>query len=463
MPCAPSFSSQSSNHFGAKQTMSLDQKIRSQTAEICVIGLGYVGLPLAVALARAGFSVTGLDVAADRVAAINRGVSYIGDIASKPLAAQVQAGRLRATVDYDVLTGMDIIFICVQTPFHVTKDPDLSYVVACSRGISERMRPQQMVVLQSTTYPGTTEEIVLPILESSGLRGGEDFHLAFSPERIDPGNREWTVGNTPKVVGGLTPTCAALAETLLSQLTPEVCVVSTPRAAEMTKLLENTFRSVNIALVNELALLCERMGMDIWEVIEAASTKPFGFMPFRPGPGVGGHCIPVDPRYLSWKAREYDFHTKFIELAAEVNEEMPFHVVQLVSRGLNFQAKPLRGSRVLVLGVAFKPDIEDARNSPAEPIIELLLEGGAEVGYHDPYVPRFDVGESTLLRQRCEMSSVALTEENVRASDVVLIAAAHTSIDYEWVAQHAKLVIDPVNATAGCTGSTRIVRLGAPA
>jgi len=443
--------------------MDLDQKIHLRTAEICVIGLGYVGLPLAVAFVDAGFSVTGLDVAEDRVAAINRGESYIGDIANEPLAAQVHAGQLRATVDYDVLDGMDIIFICVQTPFHATKDPDLSYVISCSRGISERLRPQQMVILQSTTYPGTTEEVVLPILESSGLRGGLDFHLAFSPERIDPGNREWTVSNTPKVVGGLTPACTALAEALLTHLTPKVHVVSTTRAAEMTKLLENTFRSVNIALVNELAQLCERMGMDIWEVIEAASSKPFGFMPFRPGPGVGGHCIPVDPRYLSWKAREYDFHTKFIELAAEVNEEMPFHIVQLVSKGLNFQAKPLRGSRVLILGVAFKPDIDDARNSPAEPIIEQLMQGGAEVRYHDPYVPRFAVGESTLLRQRHEMQSVALTKENIHTSDVVVIVAGHTDIDYDWVVQHAKLVIDPVNATAGAASSTRIVRLGAPA
>ena len=451
------------NRRGVRKTMELDQKISSQTAEICVIGLGYVGLPLAVSLAEVGFSVTGLDIARDRVAAIERGQSYIGDIASKSLAAQVRAGRLRATLDYDALNSIDIIFICVQTPFHSTKDPDLSHVVAASRGIAERLHPRQMVILQSTTYPGTTEEVVLPILESSGLRGGQDFHLAFSPERIDPGNRKWTVGNTPKVVGGLTPACAALAEALLRQLTPEVCVVSTPRAAEMAKLLENTFRSVNIALVNELALLCERMGMDIWEVIEAASTKPFGFMPFRPGPGVGGHCIPVDPRYLSWKAREYDFHTKFIELAAEVNEEMPLHVAQLVSKGLNLHGKPVRGSRVLVLGVSFKPNIDDARNSPAEPIIELLLQGGAEVQYHDPYVPRFDVGESTRLHQHYAMTSVALTEESIRMSDVVVIAAAHSDIDYGWVAQHAKLVIDTVNATAGSTSGGRIVRLGAPA
>jgi len=924
--------------------MNLEEKIASQKAEICVIGLGYVGLPLAVALAEVGFSVTGLDVDAERAAAIGRGESYIGDVTDEAVAAQVRAGRLRATTDYDVLKGMDIIFICVPTPFRATKDPDLSFVIAASEGIAQRLQPGQLVILQSTTYPGTTEEVVLPILERTGLRAGRDFHLAFSPERIDPGNRKWTVRNTPKVVGGLTPRCAALAEALLRRLTPEVHVVSTPRAAEMTKLLENTFRSVNIALVNELALLCERMSIDIWEVIEAASTKPFGFMPFRPGPGVGGHClspdeyiivkngdglevtpigtyverlrksleptvqtdtvtilspeaaevltfdpmmgvthfrplrhvsarrysgrmvrivttdgrriivtdghpmlvweegkivvkradalqpgdalpvikslpstsqpqpidliaelpesayagvrvkprtghfaayradltpylrkhvkyywdvfryntmplstfvaleqsgrmpisrqdvllctgrgpswtsipavipfdenfarligyylsegcitedtslrtrftfssdetetiadiqailsdmglkfsaykdrhwnsyhikvssrlfgwllrdilgcgtnshnmciphqlmiapenvrlallsgllrgdgdvhhtqevrtytkngrqyshyintatvgyfsaspilfqqvtlllhslgfvptfkrsrpqlrlygaaqlsrlqplfadykrrrleayakgrrkrmprtqsvdrgnfatvkvrevrsakaqgnivysietdephtfvtsyglavhncIPVDPRYLSWKAREYDFYTKFIELAAEVNEEMPFHVVQLVIQGLNRLGKPLRGANVLVLGVAFKPDIEDARNSPAERIIELLLRAGAHVRYHDPYVPRFHVGQNPLHRQPLELVSIPLTAEVIEESDVVVIATGHKVIDYDWVTQHAALVIDPVNAIGSNANPEKIVRLGAP-
>ncbi len=442
--------------------VNLEEKVVSQTAEICVIGLGYVGLPLAVAFAEIGFPVTGLDVAAERVAAIGCGESYINDIPDDAVAAQVRATRLRATMDYDVLKNVDVIFICVPTPFHATKDPDLSFVVAASEGIADRLQPGQLVILQSTTYPGTTEEVVLPILERSDLQAGRDFHLAFSPERIDPGNRTWTVRNTPKVVGGLTPRCAMLAEALLSQLTPEVHVVSTPRVAEMTKLLENIFRSVNIALVNELALLCERMDMDIWEVIEAASTKPFGFMPFRPGPGVGGHCIPVDPRYLSWKAREYDFYTKFIELAAEVNEEMPFHVVHLITQGLNRQGKPLWGANVLVLGVAFKPDIEDARNSPAERIIELLLQGGAEVRYHDPYVPRFRVGQNPLHRQPLELASVPLTAEAISRSDVVVIATGHSGIDYDWVVQHAALVIDPINVTGSTTDPENIVRLGAP-
>lgn len=441
--------------------MNLEEKIARQRAEIGVIGLGYVGLPLAVAFAEVGFPVTGLDISAERVAAIGRGQSYIKDVADAAMAAQIQAGRLRATTDYDVLKETDVIFICVPTPFRSTKDPDLSFVIAAAQGIAPRLRPEQLVILQSTTYPGTTEEVVLPILEGSGLRAGRDFHLAFSPERIDPGNRVWTVRNTPKVVGGLTPRCAALASALLSQLTPEVHVVSTPRAAEMTKLLENTFRSVNIALVNELALLCERMDIDIWEVIGAASSKPFGFMTFRPGPGVGGHCIPVDPHYLSWKAREYDFHTKFIELAAEVNEEMPFHVVQLVSQGLNRQGKALRGAQVLVLGVAFKPDIEDARNSPAERIIELLRRGGAQVRYHDPYVPRFQVGQNPLYRPPLELVSIPLTAEAIAASDAVVIATGHKVIDYDWVVQHAALVIDPVNVT-GRADDEKVIRLGAP-
>ncbi len=441
--------------------MNLEEKIASQTAEICVIGLGYVGLPLAVAFAEVGFPVTGLDVAAERVAAVGRGASHINDVPDEAVTAQVQAGRLRATTDYDVLKDIDVVFICVPTPFRATKDPDLSFVVAASEGIAARLQPGQLVILQSTTYPGTTEEVVLPILQRSGLRAGRDFHLAFSPERIDPGNRVWTVRNTPKVVGGLTPRCAALAEALLSQLTPEVYIVNTTRAAEMTKLLENTFRSVNIALVNELALLCERMSIDVWEVIGAASSKPFGFMPFRPGPGVGGHCIPVDPHYLSWKAREYDFHTKFIELAAEVNEEMPFHVVQLVTQGLNRQGKPLREAHVLVLGVAFKPDIEDARNSPAERIIELLWRGGGHVRYHDPYVAHFHVGQNALHRQPLELASIPLTAEVVAASDVVVIATGHKVIDYDWVVQHAPLVIDPVNVT-GRADDEKIIRLGAP-
>jgi len=320
-----------------------------------------------------------------------------------------------------------------------------------------------MIVLQSTTYPGTTEEIVQPILEKSGLKAGVDFYLAFSPERIDPGNKQWSAYNTPKVVGGITPECTRLACDLLSQMGAPVHPVSSPRAAELTKLLENTFRAVNIALVNELALLTERMGIDLWEVVEAASTKPFGFMPFYPGPGVGGHCIPVDPYYLSWKAREYDYYTEFIELAGEVNQAMPYHVVDLTSQALSLHGKPLRDARVLVLGVAFKPDIDDARNSPAERVIELLLSRGAVVRYHDPYVPRFQVGNDVFHREGVVLESVALTEKEIAAADCVVIVTGHRSLDYTRVVQHAALVLDTCNATATVTeGREKIVRLGAP-
>jgi len=319
-----------------------------------------------------------------------------------------------------------------------------------------------LVILQSTTYPGTTQECVLPILAASGLRAGQDFHLAFSPERVDPGNRLYTVKNTPKVVGGLTPRCAELAALLLSRITPEVKIVSSPRVAEMTKLLENVFRSVNIALVNELALLAERMGMDIWEVIEAASTKPFGFMPFYPGPGVGGHCIPVDPFYLSWKAREYDFSTRFIELAAQVNQDMPYHVRDLVARALNSRGKTIRGARVLVLGIAFKKDVDDARNSPAQRVIELLLELDARVSYHDSYVERFNVGGNAFYAGGLALEATPLTAENLRGQDCVVVLAAHSAYDFRWIVENSSLVVDTVNATRGLPHREKIVRLGAP-
>lgn len=443
--------------------MNLADKIAARTAKVCIIGLGYVGLPFAVELARLGFPVVGLDVDERKVTALREGRSYIQDVSSDDVAEVVGAGRLTPTTDYDALREVDVIIICVPTPFSAMKTPDLSYIEAACKGIAPRLQPGQLIILQSTTYPGTTEEVVLPILETSGLRAGEDFHLAFSPERINPGDREHTVRNTPKVVGGLTPRCADLAAELLSQLTPNVHVVSSPRAAEMTKLLENIYRSVNIALVNELALLAERMGIDMWEVIEAASTKPFGFMPFYPGPGAGGHCIPVDPFYLSWKAREYDFTTKFIELAAEVNQEMPRHVVNKVAEALNRQGKALHGARVLVLGVAFKRDVDDARNSPAQRVIELLMERGAQVSYHDPYVPRFRIGDDVFQREPQVLESVPLDEEQLRAADCVVIVAGHSCHDYSWIARTASLVVDTVNATGGVEAQTgRVVRLGVP-
>jgi UDP-N-acetyl-D-glucosamine dehydrogenase len=438
-------------------------KIEQKEVRICVIGVGYVGLPLAVEFASLGFPVTGLDVDEERVMAINQGESYIQDVSSAEVAEAVEAGYLGATSDYDALKDMDVIFICVPTPFTKTKTPDLSYVVAAAEEIVQRLKPGQLIILQSTTYPGTTEEDVLPILESSGLTAGQDFHLAFSPERTNPGDRQYTVSNTPKVVGGVTPRCGELAQLLLAHLMPQVHLVSSPRAAEMTKLLENIYRSVNIALVNELAKLCERMGIDVWEVIEAASTKPFGFMPFYPGPGVGGHCVPVDPYYLFWKAREYDFYPRFIELAAELNQSMPYHVVARASEALNAQGKTLHQAKVLVLGVSFKPDVDDARNSPAQRVIELLLRHGAQVSYNDPHISQLTIGKDVVYREELTLNSVSLTEGLLAKHDCVLIVAGHSSYDYEWIVTHAPLIIDTMNATREVkTDREKIFRLGVP-
>jgi UDP-N-acetyl-D-glucosamine dehydrogenase len=428
-----------------------------------VIGLGYVGLPLAVGLAKSGYAVTGLDASPGKVDSLNQRISYIPDVPSGEVAALVAAHHLRATTNYDALQEVDVIFICVPTPFDSMKAPDLTFVRQAALGIAPRLRAGQLVVLQSTTYPGTTEEVVQPILEETGLIAGKDFFLAFSPERIDPGRVDFTVENTPKVVGGINQESATLAGELLAHLTPHIHYVSTPRAAEMTKLLENIFRSVNIALVNELAILSERMGIDFWEVIEAAKTKPFGFMPFYPSAGVGGHCIPVDPYYLSWKAREYDFYTRFIELAAEVNGDMPYHTVQLVGRVLNQHGKSLRGANVLILGVAFKPNIDDARNSPAERVMELLVREGANISYHDPFVPRFRVGGDIVLKEKRVFENVPLTADTLAQADGVIIVTPHRNIDYQWVVNEAKLVIDTANATRSVTHQrAKITRLGAP-
>jgi UDP-N-acetyl-D-glucosamine dehydrogenase len=441
----------------------LGKKIADGSAKVCVIGLGYVGLPLAVGFCRRGYQVIGLDIDERKIESLSKGKSYIQDVESGAVAELVQAGKLVPTTDYDELEQVDVVFICVPTPFDAMKAPDVSFIVSAARGIALHLHQGQLIVLQSTTYPGTTEEVVQPILEETGFKAGEDFLLAFSPERIDPGNQRFTAENTPKVVGGLTPLCTKAAASLLETLTPDIYVVSTPRAAEMTKLLENIFRSVNIALVNELALLSERMDIDFWEVIDAASTKPFGFMPFYPGPGVGGHCIPVDPYYLSWKAREYDFYTKFIELAAEVNLSMPYHVVERVGRALALQGKVLRGARILVLGVSFKRDIDDARNSPAERVIELLLSAGAEVAYNDPYVPQYSVGGDVFYRRKVVMASQALTPDRLAQQDAVVIVSDHRSYDYEWIVEHAPLVVDTRNVTKAVqNGREKIVRIGEP-
>ena len=441
---------------------SLSNRILDKSARIAVIGLGYVGLPLAVGFAKAGYPVLGLDVDERKLAALNEGISYIQDVGTVDVAAVVREGKFSAHHDYDLLRDADAIIICVPTPFDAMKAPDLFFVEQVAHDIAPRLRTGQLIILQSTTYPGTTEEFVLPILERSGLKVGEDFCLAFSPERINPGDTQFTVENTPKVVGGLTPRCTELARALLAQLFAHVHIVSSPGAAEMSNLLENIFRSVNIALVNELALLAERMEVDLWEVIEAAKTKPFGFMPFYPGPGVGGHCIPVDPYYLSWKAREYDFYTKFIELAAEVNQAMPYHVVDLVTQALSRQGRPLEGSMVLLLGVAFKRDIDDARNSPAERIVELLLKRGADVAYSDPYVPRYRVGLDVFYHEERWLESVDLSDEVLASADCTVIVTGHESIDYDRVLRRASLVVDTVNATQGLRGTALVIRLGAP-
>ncbi len=427
---------------------------------VAIIGLGYVGLPLAVAFGRAGVPVLGVDVSRSKVEELNAGRSYIPDVPAIDVAALVKQNLLRATSDYAVVREADAIFICVPTPYDLAKAPDLSFIVSAAEGIMPHLKHGHLVVLQSTTYPGTTDEVVRPILERSGLKLDADFDLAFSPERIDPGNTRFNAINTPKVVGGVNARATQRAADLLKRIGAPVEIVSSARAAEMTKLLENIFRSVNIALVNELALLCERMNMDVWEVIRAASTKPFGFMPFQPGAGVGGHCIPIDPLYLSWKAREYDFHTNFIDLAAEVNESMPYHVVDLVVQGLSQRGRGIKGSRVLVLGVAFKRDIDDPRNSPAERVIELFLQREAQVQYHDQYVPRYTIGPDPFCREKTTLSSTPL-DEALAQCDCAVIVTGHHGVDYQQVIDRVPLVVDCCNATAGLRDAEgRVVRLG---
>jgi len=436
--------------------MNLEEKIKNRTAKIGIIGLGYVGLPLAVEYASKGFRVVGIDTDEKKVTKINEGENYILDVDDKRLRTQVKEGRLSATVDYTVIKDLDVVFICVPTPFSPNKDPDVSFIVSATEGIAKNLRKGHLIVLKSTTFPETTEKVVLPILEKRGLKVGEDFYLAFSPERIDPGRRDFTTANTPVVVGGVTKKCTEMAQLAIQQIVAKVHPVSSPRVAEMEKLLENIFRSVNIALVNELARLCDRMGgIDIWEVIDAAATKPFGFMPFYPGPGIGGHCILVDPYYLAWKAREYDFHTNFIELAAETNEDMPFYVLGLIRRALSQVGIPFEKARILILGVAFKRDINDTRNSPALKIMELLMQRGAKnISYNDPYVPEVTVNNRPF-------KSEELTEECLRDHDVVVITTDHSCYDVDFIVRNAKAVVDTRNATKGIKhGKGRIVKLG---
>jgi UDP-N-acetyl-D-glucosamine dehydrogenase len=435
----------------------LANKLAARTAHTGVVGLGYVGLPLAVEFARAGFRVTGIDLDAAKVTAINEGRSYIQDVPTSDVARFHSAGLLSATTDAASIAELDTINICVPTPLRKTKDPDLSYVVSAVEMIAAHLRPGQLVVLESTTYPGTTDEVVKPILEKRGLVAGRDFFLAFSPERVDPGNEKWTTRNVPKVVGGVTPACTSLAKALYAASIETVVEVSSPRVAEMVKLLENTFRAVNIGLVNELALMCDRLGINVWEVVDAAATKPFGFMPFYPGPGLGGHCIPIDPFYLSWKVKEVGFEARFIELAGHVNGAMPHYVVQKVADALNSQAKAVRGSSILVLGVAYKRDVDDFRESPALDVMADLRLRGGKVQYHDPYVLRIAAkdwpgGEP--------ITSVPLTTAGLAAADCVVILTDHRSFDYDSIVQHARLIVDTRNAIK--TPAPHVFKLGAP-
>lgn len=430
----------------------LEKRIVNKSAIIGIVGLGYVGLPLALAFSQAGFKVMGFDIQKKRVDLVNKGISYIGDIKNEVLSSAVTKSFLEATTNQSRLKEMDVICICVPTPLTKTKEPDLSYIIDESRQISKYLQPQQLIILESTTYPGTTREVVLPILKKNGMKAGEDFYLVYSPERVDPGNKKYTIANTPKLVGGINQESTRLGKLLYSHVAKSVIALSSPEVTEMTKVFENVFRNINIALINETAQLCEKMGISVWEVVDAASTKPFGFMPFYPGPGVGGHCIPLDPYYLANKAREYDFHTRFIELAAEVNERMPYHVVSRITEALNSQDKSLKGARILVLGASYKKDVQDLRESPSLKLIQLLKEKGAQVSYHDPYIPSIQLPQTTL-------SSVNLNKELLSSMDCVLLATDHSFYNLEEIASASRLLFDTRGATRKLTNNN-ILRLG---
>ncbi|QQS45627.1 MAG: nucleotide sugar dehydrogenase [Acidobacteriota bacterium] len=424
------------------QKHQLLDRISSRTARVGVIGLGYVGLPLLVEFAHGGFESTGFEVDSRKADAINRGESYIPDVPTRHVSEMVAAGRIRATTDFAGLSDQDIIIICVPTPLRKTKDPDVSYILSASEKICETLRPGQLIILESTTYPGTTDEVLRPMFDEAGFKLDEDYFLAFSPERVDPGNEKFNTKNIPKVVGGVTPASTDVAAAAYNAIVDHVHRTSSARVAETCKLLENTFRAVNIGLVNELAQLCHTLGIDTWEVIAAAATKPFGFMAFYPGPGIGGHCIPLDPHYLSWKARMHGFEARFISLAEEVNSRMPEHVVELVTGGLNQHRKPVNGSKILILGVAYKRDIDDMRESPALAVIEKLRKLGADVSFHDPFVPEIHLEASDQM-----MKGIDLSNDAVTGADCVAIITDHGKIDYGWIAENAKLVVDTRNAT----------------
>jgi UDP-N-acetyl-D-glucosamine dehydrogenase len=436
--------------------------ITEKGARVGVIGLGYVGLPLVVEFARGSFASVGFEVDQNKAATINAGESYIGDIDSGTVKQLVEGKRLRATTDFDHLKDCDAVIICVPTPLRKTKEPDISYIMAAAEEIKQRLRRGQLIILESTTYPGTTDEVLLPMFEETGLKLDEDFLLAFSPERVDPGNPQFQTANIPKVVGGVTEDSTAAAAHLYSQIVDDVYAVSSARVAETAKLLENTFRAVNIGMANEMARLCYALNIDTWEVIRAAATKPFGFMPFYPGPGIGGHCIPLDPHYLSWKARQHGFNSRFISLAEEVNSRMPEHVVQLVADGLNNARKAMNGSRVLLLGVAYKKDIDDVRESPALSIIDRLRAKGADVRYHDPFVKELRFDDAHTEGGGEPLQSVPLSDEELRTADCVVIVTDHSEIDYQRACQLTSLIVDTRNALNGDVrreSRARIIRL----
>lgn len=428
-------------------------RLNSRQAKVGIVGLGYVGLPLAVEFAEAGFTVIGLDIAQEKVDILNRGESYILDIPTERLKPLVESGHFSATTDYEDLRQVDTISICVPTPLRKTKDPDMSFIINSVDAIAEICHEGLLVVLESTTYPGTTEEIIVPKLLHNGFKVGDNVFVAFSPERIDPSNPQYGVRNTPKVVGGITPACTEVTVALYSTAVDKVIPVSSPTAAEMVKLLENTFRAVNIGMVNEMALMCDKLDIDVWEVIRAASSKPFGFMPFYPGPGLGGHCIPVDPHYLSWKLKTLNYTARFIELASEINTSMPLYVLNKITDALNDDGKAVRNSKIVVMGVAYKRDVNDVRESPALDILTLLEEKGAQVVYHDPYVERVRLEGEAVMR------STPYSPELLANADCVVIITDHSNFDYQHILDHSKLVVDTRNATASRTGKARVVPL----
>jgi UDP-N-acetyl-D-glucosamine dehydrogenase len=432
----------------------LEKRLTERTARVAVLGLGYVGLPLATVFAESGFEVTGIDVDSSKVDAVNAGKNYIQDVDDKQFEALVKTGKLKATTDYSTLGEVDAVSICVPTPLRKTGDPDLSYILSAAEDLARHLHPGMVIVLESTTYPGTTREMVLPTLtEATGLKVGKDFFLAFSPERVDPGRTDWTTKNMPKVIGGLTAACGEVASLWYSQALDAIVTVSAAEVAEMAKLLENTFRMVNVGLVNEMAIMCDRLGIDVWEVIDAAATKPFGFMKFTPGPGLGGHCIPIDPLYLSWKLKSLNYTARFIELASEINTGMPRYVVEKVQDKLNDAGKSLNGSKILVVGAAYKPDVDDLRESPALDVIGLLRQKKSEVSYHDPYIPHIE-------HEDWGLDSVPDLSKAVKSADCVVIITNHTEYDYTAILEQAQLIVDTRNALGTASqGNPKVERL----